>query len=87
MVYSDDRAIELLEQLGGKKFSSEQEAILRHRGGTKIVACAGSGKTTTLTNVVTKRIMTGEISDPSKLLMTTYSKSGADEMSERINKL
>lgn len=43
--------------------------------------------TTLLVNLVTKRIMTGEIKDPSKLLMTTYSKAGADEMSARINKL
>lgn len=87
MKYNDIEAINKLEEIQNKKFSDEQRAILMHHGGTKIVACAGSGKTTTLVNVVTKRIMTGEIDDPSKLLMTTYSKSGADEMSNRINEL
>lgn len=87
MVYTDERAIETLEEKSGIKFSDEQLQILKHRGGTQIVACAGSGKTTVITYLVTKRIMTGEIEDPKKLLMTTYSKTGADEMSARINKL
>lgn len=49
--------------------------------------CVVTHNTTSLTYLVTKRIMTGEISNPNKLLMTTYSKAGAEEMSARINRL
>lgn len=87
MRYTDAEAVRVLQETTGMTFSEEQEKILEHRGGLHIVACAGSGKTTTLVLLVTKRIMTGEISNARKLLMTTYSKSGADEMSERINAL
>lgn len=87
MRYTDADAIRTLQEITGITFSEEQEKILNHRGGLHIVACAGSGKTTTLVYLVTKRIMTGEIANARKLLMTTYSKSGADEMSERINAL
>ena len=52
-----------------------------------ILACAGSGKTSVLTHLIAKRIMTGEIKNPDTLMCTTYSKAGATEMDERINKL
>lgn len=42
--------------------------------------------TTISVNLILKRIMTGEI-NPSKLLFTTYSKAGTEEMKERIDKL
>lgn len=42
--------------------------------------------TTISVNLIIKRIMTGEI-NPDKLLFTTYSKAGTEEMRERINKL
>lgn len=42
--------------------------------------------TTISVNLIIKRIMTGEI-NPDKLLFTTYSKAGTEEMKERINKL
>lgn len=42
--------------------------------------------TTISVNLILKRIMTGEI-NPDKLLFSTYSKAGTEEMKERINKL
>lgn len=43
--------------------------------------------TTVLTHLIAKRILTKEISDPSKLLCTTYSRAGAEEMEERLRLL
>ena len=85
--YNVEEAIKILEGINGMPFSEQQRAILLSTNGIKIVACAGSGKTHTIVNLVTLRIMIGAIKDPSKLLLTTYSKSGADNMSERINAL
>lgn len=49
--------------------------------------CVVTHNTTMLTHLIAKRIKSGEIANPSKLLCTTYSKAGADEMSTRLNKL
>ena len=84
---STEEAIEALERINNCKFSEQQLQILNSKNGIKIVACAGSGKTFSLVNLVVKRILTGEIEDPSKLLMTTYSKAGAVNMTDRINDL
>lgn len=69
------------------QYSDEQLNILKTHGGMCILASAGSGKTTTLNHLIAKRIQTGEIADPSKLLCTTYSKSGATEMGQRLDQL
>ena len=84
---NDNEILERLEQATGIKYSDEQRAILSAKGGLAIIAAAGSGKTTVLTHLITKRILSGEIASPNKLLCTTYSKAGADEMSDRLNKL
>lgn len=84
---ADDEVIQNLSKTTGVVYSDEQLAILRHHGGMAIMAAAGSGKTTVLTHLLVKRIMSGEITDVTKVLCATYSKAGADEMSERINKL
>ena len=84
---TDDNVIEHLSMATGVVYSDEQLEIMRHRGGMAIMAAAGSGKTTVLTHLIAKRILSGEIADPSKILCTTYSKAGATEMEERINKL
>lgn len=84
---TSEQAISVLESVNGTKFSEQQLKILNTDNGIKIVACAGSGKTFSLVSLVTKRIMTGEIENAQKLLMTTYSKSGAENMTERINNL
>lgn len=49
--------------------------------------CVVTHNTTILTHLLAKRIKSGEIADTAKLLCTTYSKSGAAEMEERIDKL
>ena len=83
----DDIIINQIAEATGTVYSDEQLDILRHRGGMCILACAGSGKTSVLTHLIAKRIMTGEIKNPDTLMCTTYSKAGATEMDERINKL
>lgn len=86
MTYNDD-VIKMISQATGTTYSDEQLAILRHNGGMCISACAGAGKTTVLTHLIAKRIKTGEITNPSKLLLTTFSKAGAQEMETRLNAL
>lgn len=83
----DEEVIQRISTATGVVYSDEQLNILKHHGGMAIMAAAGSGKTTVLTHLLTKRILSGEIQDTSKVLCTTYSKAGADEMEERINKL
>lgn len=52
-----------------------------------VEGCVITHNTTILTHLLAKRILTGEIQDTSKVLCTTYSKSGASEMEERLNNL
>lgn len=77
-------AIIAIENLTHRQFSDEQRAILMHPGGMSIAAVAGSGKTTVLTSLITKRLLTGEIADPSTILCTTFSKVGAEELNSRL---
>ena len=84
---NDDEIITEIEQVTGKNHSEEQLKILRARGGLNIIAAAGSGKTSILTHLIAKRIKSGEMPHPNRLLCTTYSKAGADEISARVNKL
>lgn len=49
--------------------------------------CIPTHNTTIVTNLIAKRIMTHEIANPNTLLCTTYSKSGAEEMEIRLNRL
>ena len=79
--------IAAMEQITGKEFSDEQRKILQHHGNACILACAGSGKTTISVNLIAKRIMSGEIKDVNKLIYTTFSKAGANEMKERLDTL
>lgn len=83
----DLEAIQNIEKVLGVKYSDEQLKVLKHHGNACILACAGSGKTTILTNLVAKRLMTGEIAHGGRLLCTTYSKDGAVELEERLRKL
>lgn len=43
--------------------------------------------TTTLINLIAKRLLSGEIADSSRMLCCTYSKDGANEMNVRLKKL
>ncbi len=76
-----------IEETTGTRFSDEQKDILKHHGSTCILACAGSGKTTICINLIAKRILTGEIRDVNKMIYTTFSKAGATEMKERLDRL
>lgn len=49
--------------------------------------CYVTHNTTVLTNLIAKRIMTGEIKNSNKVVCTTYSKGGATEMEERLHAL
>ena len=49
--------------------------------------CIVTHNTSVSTHLIAKRILTGEISDVNKLIYTTYSKAGATEMKERLDKL
>ena len=79
--------IDRLEDALKNQFSEEQRTIINSSGDACIIACAGSGKTTTSISLVAKRIMSGEVRDVNKLVMTTYSRSGATEMKDRLNHL
>lgn len=83
----DLQAILEMEQITGVQYSEEQREILKHRGNACILACAGSGKTSTSIALIAKRLKTGEIRDVNKMIYTTYSKAGATEMKERLDKL
>lgn len=83
----DTKIIQDLEMTTGVRFSDEQRNILLHRGNACILACAGSGKTSICVNLIAKRIMSGEILDTKKLIYTTYSKAGAVEMKDRLDRL
>ena len=83
----DLKVITEIEKTTGVKYSDEQRDILLHRGNMCILACAGSGKTTTSIHLIAKRLKTGEIRDVNKMIYTTYSKAGATEMKERLDKL
>lgn len=84
---TEDKIIADISSITGVVYSDEQRAILKHHGGMAILAAAGSGKTTVLTHLIAKRVMSGEIRDTRHLLCSTYSKAGADEMEERLNAL
>ena len=85
MYDTDMQVIHEIGNITGVRYSKEQLDILQHRGGMCILACAGSGKTTSLTHLIVKRIKTGEITDVNKLLCTTYSKAGSLEMEDKLN--
>lgn len=86
MNMTTEKAIERLKSSTGIEYSDEQLAILKARGGMRVLASAGSGKTTVLTHLVAKRILTGEI-DPDTTMCTTFSKEGAGEMQQRLIEL
>lgn len=49
--------------------------------------CIPTHNTTISTHLIAKRIITGEIADPSRMVYMTYSKAGADEMQARMGKV
>lgn len=80
----DKKIISEMEEKTGIKYSDEQRAVLMYRGNAHIIACAGSGKTTTLAHLISKRIKSGEIADASRMVCTTFSKDGAKDLKKRV---
>ena len=62
------------------KVSGPSELYLTER-------CIVTHNTTVLTHLLAKRIKSGEITDTSKLLCTTFSKAGSTEMEDRLKSL
>ena len=63
--------------------SSQQEAVIRHRGGDlQVIACAGSGKTESIARLVAALIDEGE--EPSSIVAFTFTERAAVELKDRI---
>lgn len=84
---TENEVLNLLQDISGIKYSDEQDQVLRSTGGVRILACAGSGKTTVLTHLIVKRLLTDESLNPYTIMSLTYSREGASEMKHRLNKL
>lgn len=66
------------------EFSDEQKKIIGHTGGHELViACPGSGKTTTILKKV--EYLVGQGTDPRRILVVTFTKAAAKDMAERFN--
>ena len=69
-----------IENKLGHKLSEEQKKILDHNSGAlSIVACAGSGKTTTIETKMIYDILNEKI-DPTEILCVTFSKKSQLDM-------
>lgn len=76
-----------IENKLGHKLSEEQKKILDHnKGALSIVACAGSGKTTTIETKMIYDILNKKI-DPTEILCVTFSKKSQLDMNEKYDKL
>ena len=76
-----------IENKLGHKLSEEQKKILDHNNGAlSIVACAGSGKTTTIETKMIYDILNEKI-DPTEILCVTFSKKSQLDMNEKYDKL
>lgn len=64
-------------------FTDEQQAILHHPGGhARIVAVAGSGKTSTLTAYLGRRLAQG--ASPRRMLVLMYNKAAQQDVARRL---
>jgi len=69
------------------KLNSEQkEAVLHDKGPLLIVAGAGTGKTTVITQRIVNLIEKG-LAKPEEILAVTFTEKAASEMEERVDKL
>lgn len=69
-----------------KANKAQEEAIHTINGQMILIACPGSGKTTTLIRRIHYMITEGDIS-PEHILMITFTKAAADEMKDRYIKM
>ncbi|WP_288129534.1 ATP-dependent helicase [Microbulbifer sp.] len=66
--------------------TEEQQAIANHAGGhAKIIAVAGSGKTTALLHYIKNRLAAG--TDPGRMLVVMYNRSAREDFSKRLQQL
>ena len=68
-------------------YSEEQAKLIASTGGVCVLSCAGSGKTTSLTHLIARRIKDKEVTSGRRVLGVTFSKTGATEMDERLEEL
>ena len=67
------------------KLNKEQlEAVQHGEGPLLIIAGAGTGKTTVITERI-KRLITQELAKPSQILALTFTQKAAREMEERVD--
>ncbi|WHI52806.1 UvrD-helicase domain-containing protein [Microbulbifer sp. MLAF003] len=72
--------------MGGNTLTTEQQAIADHAGGhAKIIAVAGSGKTTALLHYVKNRLDAGI--SPERLLVLMYNRSAREDFDRRMRHL
>lgn len=82
MIQYDD----YLSNIDGKSLDSQQRnAVLRDENSTLVIAGAGSGKTLTISAKVAYLIDKNNVEND-EILLLTFTKKAAQEMSERINK-
>lgn len=68
-----------------KKLNKEQLAAINHKKGPLLViAGAGTGKTTVITERI-KKLITEELAKPSEILALTFTEKAAKEMEERVD--
>lgn len=71
------------------RLDAHQRAIVQwtpEQGHLRVVACAGSGKTTTSVALVAKLVRDGTV-PANKIIVTTFARKAADELGERIAKV
>lgn len=68
-----------------KKNEAQEQLIKNVYGQTIVIACPGSGKTTTLLRRINNMVCNENI-DPKEILMITFTKAAATEMNERYKK-
>lgn len=71
---------------GTIRFTEEQQKVINfHQGEARVLACAGSGKTTTIAARTANLVKTGTA--PEKILMITFTDKGSREMKEKLRKV
>lgn len=83
---SDAKFFRALEHQGVFLNRQQVQAVRHVNKPALVLAAAGSGKTSVLTNRVC-RLITVENVDPKKIMLLTFTKKAAEEMIERLGKL
>ena len=67
------------------KLTSEQQEVIAHRGGDlQVIACAGSGKTESISRRIAALINEG--ADPASIVAFTFTERAATELNDRITR-